>query len=292
MARSRNIKPSFFTNDDLAELDPLARLLFIGMWTIADYKGDLEWRPRRIKAQVLPYDNCDIEELAINLDKSGFIRYYSNGEKTYVRVTNFNKHQNPHKNEREKGSDIPEYSEDLRQVIDLQELAINRDKSGVVQESSHSDPADSLNLIPDTFNQIPDCGIPSGSTEKQDYSDDDFDFARKMYNSILAQQPTFKKPNLKSWAKTIRLMRERDGRTYEDMQRVFVWARQDNFWKGNILSADKFRKQYDTLTAQMSSRGASYENNQRVDNSAPGRVRAAQEKRDRLRASETERVIN
>ena len=61
MARARNIKPAFFDNDDLAEVPPLGRILFIGFWTISDFKGDLEWRPKRIKAQILPYDDCDVE---------------------------------------------------------------------------------------------------------------------------------------------------------------------------------------------------------------------------------------
>ena len=119
MARSRNIKPGFFRNEELAELPFETRLLFIGLWTIADYKGDLEWRPGRIKAQLLPYDDCDIKRLAINLDKSGFVRFYSDGEKIYLNITNFVKHQNPHKNERESGSDIPAFSDTMRQVIDL-----------------------------------------------------------------------------------------------------------------------------------------------------------------------------
>ena len=60
MARSRNIKPGFFLNDDLAECEPLARLLFAGLWCIADREGRLEDRPKRIKIEVLPYDNCDV----------------------------------------------------------------------------------------------------------------------------------------------------------------------------------------------------------------------------------------
>ena len=63
MARSRNIKPGFFLNDELAECDPLARLLFAGLWCIADREGRLEDRPKRIKAEVLPYDDCDVDEL-------------------------------------------------------------------------------------------------------------------------------------------------------------------------------------------------------------------------------------
>lgn len=156
MARARNIKPALFTNDTLAEIEPLGRLLFIGLWTIANYKGDLIWRPKRVKAQILPYDECSIEELAINLDKSGFVRFYSDGNQKYLRIVNFGKHQNPHKNEREKGSEIPEYTEELRQLVDFKELAINLDKSGLNRNGSTTNPADSLNLIPETLNQNPE----------------------------------------------------------------------------------------------------------------------------------------
>ena len=165
MARSRNIKPSFFDNDELAEIDPLGRLLFIGLWTIADYKGEFVWREKRIKAKLLPYDECDIKKLAIDLDKSGFIRFYSNGNEVYCSVINFCSHQNPHKNERAKGSDIPEYSDSYRQLVDLNELTIIRDKSGFNQYDSHSDPADSLNLIPLT--PIPDSRFPIHPTDKK-----------------------------------------------------------------------------------------------------------------------------
>lgn len=150
MARARNIKPAFFTNEQVSENCPLGRLLFIGLWTMADYKGDIEWKEKTLKIQILPWDECSLKQLAINLDKSGLIRFYSDGVKTYINIPNFEKHQNPHKNERDKGSEIPAYCESMRQVIDLKELAINPDKSRLVPESSHSDRADSLLLIPDS----------------------------------------------------------------------------------------------------------------------------------------------
>ena len=151
MARSRNIKPAFFDNDLLAENEPLGRLLFIGLWTLADHHGNLEWRSKRIKKQILAYDDCDVEALAINLDKSGFIRFYSDGEKTYINIVNFVKHQNPHKNERDKGSDIPLHSEELAQLIDFDTLKINPDKSGLKRNYSDSNRADSPILIPDSL---------------------------------------------------------------------------------------------------------------------------------------------
>ena len=173
MARARNIKPAFFNNDLLAEIDPIGRLLFIGLWTIADFKGDIEWREKKIKAQVLPYDNCDVKNIAINLDNLGFIRFYSDSDTTYINITNFSKHQNPHKNEREKGSDIPEYTELMRQAIDLKGLAINPDKSRLNQDEDGTTPADSLILIPDPCSLIPETLIPKSSKEtpvKLDFS--------------------------------------------------------------------------------------------------------------------------
>lgn len=159
MARARNIKPSFFTNDELSDLEPLARLLFIGMWTIADFRGCFEYKPKRIKVQLLPYDDCDVEELAINLDKSGFISIYSVQGQTYVKVLNFNKHQNPHKNEKEKGSSIPDINEadfficeKLNEVNDLGNIENNRDKNGTTHDKNETDRADSLNLIPSILN--------------------------------------------------------------------------------------------------------------------------------------------
>lgn len=153
MARARNIKPSFFQNEALGELPPLARLAFIGMWTIADYKGCIEFRPKRLKVQLLPYDECDMEEIAIVLDKSGFIVNYSVQGQRYIKIRNFEKHQNPHKNEREAGSEIPEYEEKYRVINRLQKIQINREQDGTT-------PADSLILIPDSLILNPSCDAP------------------------------------------------------------------------------------------------------------------------------------
>ncbi|ELW79447.1 hypothetical protein ACIN5021_2848 [Acinetobacter sp. OIFC021] len=156
MARARNIKPSFFTNDELGDVNPLARLLFIGMWTIADFKGCFEYKPKRLKVQLLPYDDCDIEELVTDLEKSGFISKYTVQGRQYIKALNFTKHQNPHKNERESGSEIPdidqadqELSKNNFNISNLPNIENNLEQDG-------TDRADSLNLIPDSLNLIPE----------------------------------------------------------------------------------------------------------------------------------------
>ena len=97
--RARIIKPGFFKNEYLGELDPLARLFFSGTWCLADKEGRLEDRPKKLKAEILPYDNCDAEEIVQSLtDKGFYIRYEVNGNR-YIQIANFKEHQNPHPKE-------------------------------------------------------------------------------------------------------------------------------------------------------------------------------------------------
>lgn len=105
MSRARNIKPGFFKNDVLAECDPLARILFAGLWCEADREGRLEDRPKRLKAEYLCYDDCDVDALLDQLSNGGFILRYAVGNCKYIQVLEFKKHQNPHV--KEAASTIP-----------------------------------------------------------------------------------------------------------------------------------------------------------------------------------------
>lgn len=105
--RCRSIKPGFFKNEQLAECDPLARILFAGLWCVADRDGRLEDRPKRIKAEVLPYDEADVDRLLDRLHAGGFIRRYQVAGVGYVQVLKFEEHQHPHQNEQSLGLPPP-----------------------------------------------------------------------------------------------------------------------------------------------------------------------------------------
>jgi len=94
-------------------------------------------------------------------------------------------------------------------------------------------------------NKTPDKTI----SEKQ-FSDEDFKLAEFMFEKIQVVADKTKKPNLKTWAEVIRLMRERDKYHLEEIRDVFTWANQDSFWATNILSPGKLRKQFATLSAK------------------------------------------
>jgi hypothetical protein len=99
MARARTIKPGFFKNEILGECQPLARLLFAGLWTLADKDGRLEDRPRRIKAEILPYDDADVDNLLGELHERYFIQRYEVDGQKLIQITKFAEHQRPHPNE-------------------------------------------------------------------------------------------------------------------------------------------------------------------------------------------------
>ena len=107
MSRIRSIKPTFFTNEGLGELAPLTRLLFIGLWTLADREGRLEDRPRRIKAELFPYEEgFDVDAALDELAARGFVlRYEVVAAGRLIQVVNFGKHQRPHA--REAPSELP-----------------------------------------------------------------------------------------------------------------------------------------------------------------------------------------
>lgn len=105
--RARNIKPGFFKNAELAELDSTTRLLFIGLWCMADRKGRLVDRPKQIKGELLAYESITPEQVSTMLDQlqhRGFLMRYEKGEK-YIEINHFEKHQHPHCKEQD--STIP-----------------------------------------------------------------------------------------------------------------------------------------------------------------------------------------
>lgn len=101
MARARNIKPGFFENELLAELGAFDRLLFLGLWTLADREGRLEDRPKRIKIKLFPGDDYDVERGLEALAGKGFISRYQVEGYAVVEVCNFLKHQKPHGTEKD-----------------------------------------------------------------------------------------------------------------------------------------------------------------------------------------------
>lgn len=128
MARIRTIKPDFFKNEQVADCSPLDRLFFIGLWTQADREGRVLNRPKRLKAEILPYDTYKVDDGINKLEKAGLIFQYdveidNGGQKELVKsiqIINFLKHQKIDKHN-EKESEIPECKDITKRlfIVDL-----------------------------------------------------------------------------------------------------------------------------------------------------------------------------
>lgn len=113
MARIRTVKPEVCLHDGLFELEqetglPI-RFAYIGLWTQADREGRFRWQPRKLKVQLLPYDELDFGDVLNALERGGFIiRYCLKGDpgNVYGCIPSFSRHQVI--NNREKPSDIPD----------------------------------------------------------------------------------------------------------------------------------------------------------------------------------------
>lgn len=163
MARARNIKPSFFDNEELAQCEPLARLLFIGLWCVADREGRLEDRPIRLKHQILGYDDCEIEPLLEQLASKGVITRYKvprlptkAASASTILVNRFLAHQKPHHNEVPSvlpppGDLEPETPKEHKPTGSKPRLPAKVVSASTIGASAR---ADSLSLIPDSKKRI------------------------------------------------------------------------------------------------------------------------------------------
>lgn len=111
MARIRTIKPDFFTSEDIVELSPFARLLYIALWCEADREGRLSWKTKTFKMRYFPGDDVDIDALCEELTNRNLVVLY--GE-ACAYIPTFLEHQ--HINPRETQSALPDPKQSTREA--------------------------------------------------------------------------------------------------------------------------------------------------------------------------------
>lgn len=106
-------------------------------------------------------------------------------------------------------------------------------------------------LSPDTDKNVKNDKNIKNNNIRHKYEICDMRLAELLFEKIRENNPGHKKPNLEKWANDIRLMRERDERTEEQIEYLINWTQQHAFWHTNILSPGKLRKQFDKLVLQV-----------------------------------------
>lgn len=109
------IDPSFWEDEKLGTLEPMARLLFMGLISQADDDGRLKGHPSLLRSLIFPYDHeitlpqlDDWLNLLAAHDRRLIQRYDVDNQK-YIFIRNFKKHQTINKPQKSK---LPEPKED------------------------------------------------------------------------------------------------------------------------------------------------------------------------------------
>lgn len=88
--RSRVVRPSFFLDERLASLPALTRIFFLGLMTVCDREGRHADSPRRLAAEILPYEpDTDVEAMLTQLAEVGLIVRYQAGEGRFIEILAF-----------------------------------------------------------------------------------------------------------------------------------------------------------------------------------------------------------
>lgn len=146
------------------------------------------------------------------------------------------------------GAHLPErFTENHEQQCNNNNKNIKRSSSENSDESSDARLKKFLSAHPDAAVYTPS-GAKWGSAE-------DLEIAKWISSRVKLINPTCKAPDMTSWSNTVRLMRQIDNRSHQDICALYDWASKHHFWQTNILSPESLRKQWDKLTMQRNAGG-------------------------------------
>lgn len=94
--RIRSIKPEFWSSQSNGRLTRNARLIFIGLWTVADNFGRFRAEPRVLAGSILPYDRdavAVVRKALAELLSEGKIELYEYERSTFGAIPAFAEHQ-------------------------------------------------------------------------------------------------------------------------------------------------------------------------------------------------------
>jgi hypothetical protein len=227
VARIRTIKPEFWVDDVIVDLDPIAKLLFLGLLNFVDDEGYIEDSVRRIKMQIFPGNDYDVAGALRSLLESSRIIQKDSDQGPVLWMVHFQDHQKvshptPTKFTGIRAASSVRPPEDSGKLSSAPEASALKGKEGKGKEGNR----DVAEIRPDVSrlcNLLADLIEGNGS----------------------------KRPTIgKGWHDSARLMIDADKRPLAEIVSLIQWAQADSFWRGNILSMPKFRDKYDTLRLQ------------------------------------------
>lgn len=154
MARKRMIDPNIWQSEDFSRLSTLGKLVFIGLFSLADDEGRGRCNPVYLKSTLFPYDesirSADIDKTLSEISSNMSVFFYSCDGSNYYSLYNWNYWQ---KIDRPTKSKLPQYDKDTMKLLFAENSSnirrrfvlniIEENKKGIEEE-----------FIPPTFEEI------------------------------------------------------------------------------------------------------------------------------------------
>ena len=143
MARIRNIKPEFFSHEELQDMhikhpELNLMLVFAGLFTQSERTGVFQWKTRILKLSILPFVDYDLEKSLSCLEEHNFIKKFVRDGKEYGYIWNFTKYQAISKYEKDQELKYPvPTAEELNTNSSMPETVVNNSETECEHMPTH-----------------------------------------------------------------------------------------------------------------------------------------------------------
>lgn len=162
-----------------------------------------------------------------NLEKAGFLTNKSTNKFRILTILNYDREQSQEERERQADRQAPDkQATSARQAPDNDITREPVNKGTKEPERTPPLPSESYNIASFLCRCIAD----------------------RQPRSEPARQPD---RCIKRWAPDVDKIHRLDGRPWDDIHKILKWSQQNLFWRKNIMSGAKLRKQFDALEADM-----------------------------------------
>jgi len=245
--RSRIIRPAFFKSEAVCKLSYPARLLFIGLWTMADREGRLVWRTPVVHGALFPTDDdADVMGWLNEAIGQGLLLPYLAGDDRLLEVPGLRANQGRGIHGGEPASMLRPFPGDgegwgSEHVTPLVSALVTDggDTLALSLEGSHLERADRRQAA-------------AFATDSPEYR-----LAVMLRACIASHSDRHVKAvdegRLQAWSKTFDLLLRRDAAEPREVALVMRWAHCEDpsgFWRSNLLSASSVRKHFPRLSIQ------------------------------------------
>ena len=158
MARKRMIDPNIWQSEDFSKLSTLAKLVFIGLFSLADDEGRGRCNPVYLKSTLFPYEesirSTDIDKTLSEISSNMSVIFYSCDGSNYYSLYNWNTWQ---KIDRPSESKIPDYNPNTMEKL-FDECSTNNrrvfapNKNRIEKNKNIKEIEDKRNNIVETYN--------------------------------------------------------------------------------------------------------------------------------------------